>query len=90
MRAPGTLDLEKSRYADTYRRRIVSKKMRQRQPDFFRKPPSAVAAKILHALESSHPRRRYYITPAAHLGALLRRFAPDALLDYLERRAAKL
>lgn len=88
--AEEALDLESDRFGEHYRRRIVSKKKRRAEPDFFRKSPEAVAGKIRHALESARPRRRYYITPAAHLGALLRRFAPDTFLDYLARRSAKL
>jgi NAD(P)-dependent dehydrogenase (short-subunit alcohol dehydrogenase family) len=80
------LDTEQSRFGDTYDRKITRKKRQISKPDFFRKPPSAVAIKIRHALESEHPRRRYGVTPAATLVAILRRFAPDALLDAALRR----
>ena len=82
------LHAEHSRFGDTYDRKITRKKNRIPTPDFFRKPPSAVADKILHALESGRPRRRYGVTPAATLVAFLRRFAPDALLDAALRRQA--
>lgn len=80
------LDTDRSRFGDTYRNKITRKKGKRPNPDFFRKPPSAVALKIRHALESHHPRRRYPVTPAAYLTAFLRRFAPDALLDWLLAR----
>jgi NAD(P)-dependent dehydrogenase (short-subunit alcohol dehydrogenase family) len=48
----------------------------------FRRPPEAVATRIIHALESPRPRRRYRITLLAHLGAFMARFAPDGLLDF--------
>ncbi len=82
------LDAGQSRFGDTYDQKITRKKKRTPKPDFFRKPPSAVAIKIRHALESNHPRRRYGVTPAATLVAVLRRIAPDALLDAALRRQA--
>jgi len=80
------LNAEESRFGETYDRKITRKKKRKSKPNFLRRPPSEVAAKILHALESAHPRRRYGVTPAAPLVAFLRRFAPDALLDAALRR----
>ena len=47
----------------------------------FMKPPAAVAKKILHALESPNPKRRYRVTAVAHFGALMRRIASAALID---------
>ena len=75
------LDAEHSRFGDTYDRKLTRKKKSRPKANFVRKPASAVAEKILHALESKRPRRRYGVTPAATLVAFLRRFAPDALLD---------
>ncbi len=80
------LDPQSSRFGYTYERTITRKKKRRPKADFFRKPPSAVAEKIRHSLESGHPRRRYGVTPAATLVAFLRRFAPDAVLDAALRR----
>lgn len=54
-----------------------------RPTDVFRKPPEAVARKILHALESSRPRTRYPVTLAAHLGVWASRHLPPRLLDAL-------
>ena len=75
-------DLKQSHFAGYYRRNAEQpdgKKARDR----FRLPPGAVAQKILHALESAHPRRRYPVTLVTWLGALARRFMPDALVDQL-------
>jgi len=47
----------------------------------FSKPPAAVAEKILHALESSRPKRRYCVTVPAYAGAVFRRILPDAWVD---------
>ena len=76
-----------SRFNETYRRKIFRKKNRPQKPSFFVRQPIEVAHKIRHALESPRPRRRYGVTPAATLAAVLRRVAPDALLDAIQRRA---
>ena len=54
-----------------------------RKPSLFDRPPEAVAERIVHALESPKPRRRYCITAPAHFAAFARRFLPDAVLDAL-------
>ena len=53
----------------------------KRPTDVFRKPPEAVARKILHALESRRPKARYPVTGAAHLGIWASRWLPSRLLD---------
>lgn len=87
--AENDLSADASVFADTYDRRIVRKKHKVQKQNFFRRPPEAVAVKIRHALSSPRPRRRYGVTPAAGLVAVMRRIAPDALLDALLRRSLK-
>jgi NAD(P)-dependent dehydrogenase (short-subunit alcohol dehydrogenase family) len=77
-----TLDLESAANADYYRREIEKRETRTKRLNWINKSPDDVARRIVHALESQRPHRRYPITIPAHLGALLRRCAPDALLDY--------
>ncbi len=84
--AEAELDVAGSRYADHLRSEIERRKKQEKKPDGFTLGPEAVAAPIVHALESPHPRRRYCVTVAAHLGALAARFAPPALLDWVNRR----
>ncbi len=55
----------------------------QRGPQPFTLPPEAVLKKVIHALESRHPRRRYQVTVPAYLSALLERLLPTPLLDIL-------
>ncbi|KQB96246.1 oxidoreductase [Loktanella sp. 1ANDIMAR09] len=50
-------------------------------PDRFELPPSAVTRKILHALTSSRPKPRYYVTTPTYLMGFLRRVLPTRLLD---------
>ena len=84
--ASQNLDAATSRFGGTYEKKITRKRRKEQRPGFMKKPPSAVAVKIKHALESRRPRRRYGVTPAATLVAILRRIAPDALLDAALRR----
>ena len=76
-------------FGSTYERKVLRKKHKVATPDFFTRTPEEVAAKIRHALESTRPRRRYGVTPAAGLVAVLRRVAPDALLDTIGRRSLR-
>lgn len=48
--------------------------------------PQDCAEIILHAIEASHPKARYPVTPLAKWVALARRMLPDTLLDSFLRR----
>lgn len=54
-----------------------------RGPLPFTLPPEAVLKRVIHALESRHPRRRYQVTLPAYLTAWLQRLLPTPLLDWL-------
>ncbi len=47
----------------------------------FTLPATAVAEKVIHALESSHPKTRYAVTLPTHVFAWLKRLLPTAWLD---------
>jgi len=49
--------------------------------------PDAVTKKLIHALESSHPKAHYYVGYPAHVIAILRRILPDCALDWLLTKA---
>ncbi len=49
----------------------------------FTLPPEAVLKRVVHALESPSPHRRYQVTVPAYLSALLLRLLPTPLLDWL-------
>ncbi len=74
------------RYADSYRKEAARRKKQFKKVDFINRPPEDVAKKILHALESPRPKRRYVVTIPAHLGAFMSRFVPAAWLDLLMAR----
>ena len=52
-------------------------------PDNFELPASAVTQKILHALTSTNPKPRYYVTTPTYLMGTLRRLLPTRLLDWV-------
>ncbi len=49
----------------------------------FTLPAEAVAEKVVHALESSRPKIRYYVTVPTYLFAFFKRIFPDRLLDWI-------
>lgn len=55
--------------------------------DRFELPPRAVSEKIARALESDHPRARYYVTTPTYLAGALRRLLSTRALDGLVRRS---
>jgi NAD(P)-dependent dehydrogenase (short-subunit alcohol dehydrogenase family) len=56
-------------------------------PDRFELPASAVTAKLIHALESSRPKSRYYVTTPTYLMGVARRILPTSALDWLISKA---
>lgn len=79
---------KEGRFGIRYRRRMEKAKSPQDRT-FFTKPPEAVAFRIAEALESRHPHARYCVTVPAYVGAFLRRFAPDTLLDLMLAKSAR-
>ncbi len=76
-----TISRARSGFGATYAKEIERRRRQVKTPDFFTRPPEAVARKIRHALESRRPRRRYRVTPAAALVELMARFVPQAWTD---------
>ncbi|MFH0954333.1 MAG: SDR family NAD(P)-dependent oxidoreductase [Verrucomicrobiota bacterium] len=82
-RARTQMDRVDSHFADRYQRRIEGTDPERKLSRLFTQPPEAVARRILHALQSPRPKIRYAVTFPAHLLNFLRRFAPDALVDWM-------
>jgi NAD(P)-dependent dehydrogenase (short-subunit alcohol dehydrogenase family) len=55
-------------------------------PDTFELPPEAVVKKLIHAVESSSPRPRYYVTVPTHVMGVMKRILPTRALDWLLSR----
>jgi len=85
------VDAANSRFGKLFAREMERRRTRVKTPGFINKPPEAVGRKVVHALHSAWPHRRYCVTLPAYAGALLRRVAPFALLDaLLTKRVARL
>lgn len=79
-----TIDVESSPHRDAYRQRLAA--MESGGNSTFKLEPDAVAWKLVHAVESSRPKRRYHVTALTTLAALARRLLPDAGLELLLKR----
>lgn len=78
------IDIDASRHAEFYRVKWLARS--KAGPDLFELGPEAVVKKLVHALESPRPRRRYYITTPAYVAAVLTRILPDAAQDWIVAR----
>lgn len=78
------IDAGASPHAEFYR--VTWTQRREAGRDTFELGPEAVVAKLVHALESPRPRRRYYITTPAHVAAVLTRILPAAAQDWIIAR----
>jgi NAD(P)-dependent dehydrogenase (short-subunit alcohol dehydrogenase family) len=78
------VNLEGSPHRDIYRARIAA--MERGGKQVFKLGPEAVAAKLVHALESARPKPRYYVTLPSYAVALFRRLLPIRGLDAVARR----
>jgi len=78
------IDLEGSAHREIYRTRIA--RLEEGGDQTFKLGPEAVALKLVHALESRNPKRRYYVTLPTYAAALLRRILPARALDAIAAR----
>jgi NAD(P)-dependent dehydrogenase (short-subunit alcohol dehydrogenase family) len=74
-----TIDMEASPHRETYVARLAA--MEAGGKTTFKLPPEAVAAKLVHAVESPRPKARYYVTTPTYFAAALKRLLPTSLLD---------
>lgn len=74
------IDAEHSFHRDTYH--ALEQRFTQVGPVApFTLGPEAVLEKVIHALESPRPKRRYYVTKPAYFLAYCKRLLPQAVLD---------
>jgi len=76
------IDSENSRFHKSYEA-TISRLETEGPAVPFTLEPEAVAKKVLHALESNHPKSRYYVTFPTYLFAYLKRILPTCVLDKL-------
>jgi len=80
------IDAEKSAHAGKYAAmEIRLEKKGSAAP--FTLPAEAVLDKVIHALESRHPKIRYFVTVPTYLMAILKWLLPSRLFDQVLRRA---
>jgi NAD(P)-dependent dehydrogenase (short-subunit alcohol dehydrogenase family) len=79
-----TVDIGGSPHRAVYEARL--ERMRQGGNDTFKLEPEAVAAKLVHAVESARPRNRYYVTTPTYLAAFVKRIAPQGVVDWCVQR----
>jgi NAD(P)-dependent dehydrogenase (short-subunit alcohol dehydrogenase family) len=78
------IDWQSSARAQQYRDQLVPRLHAvDAKPDSFELGCEAVTAKLLHALDAAKPRAHYYVTKPTWFAALMRRFFPQALIDYI-------
>lgn len=82
-RFTATVDIDRSPHAADYRRRLEQMQAGGRVT--FKLEPDAVAAKLVHAVESRHPKRRYFVTTPTYIASAMRRFLPSSLIDRVMR-----
>lgn len=79
-----TVDIEGSAHRETYHARLAAMEAGGKQT--FKLEPDAVAAKLVHAVESARPKRRYKVTVPTYLAAAGRRLLPPPVADWLVQR----
>lgn len=78
-------NMDKSPNKERYQRIMINRENPRKGFSIFSfsLPPEAVADKILHALTSEKPRRRYYVTLPTYFFAIIKRLCPAAVIDWL-------
>ena len=82
------IDWRASARAEDYRRDFVETDNRRVAGRQNKALPSAVTAKIIHAVEAPRPRPRYRITPLAQFAYVLKRLLPTRATDAIIRRVS--
>ena len=79
------IDITRSFHKESYE--AMEQRLQKEGPAVaFTLPASAVADKVIHALEAKRPKIRYYVTFPTYLFAFLKRILPMSWLDSLLRK----
>ena len=73
-------------YSD-YKKTLDRKLGKSQKNTLFTLDPKHVANKVVHALTSDHPKRRYLITYPAYAGYVMARILPDFAVDYFMKKS---
>jgi NAD(P)-dependent dehydrogenase (short-subunit alcohol dehydrogenase family) len=80
------IDWQNSPRVEQYKEQLRHRLYVEPGKDTFELPAETVTAKLIHALESTRPRPRYYITTPTHAMGFLRRILSTRALDWLLSR----
>ena len=70
-----------------YKKTLKHKLGKSQKNKLFTLRPEHVAEKVVHALTSDRPKRRYLVTYLAHAGYIMSRVLPDFAIDYFMRKS---
>ncbi|MEM7619699.1 MAG: SDR family NAD(P)-dependent oxidoreductase [Pseudomonadota bacterium] len=79
------IDMEHSYHYEAYRKRL--EKYKNKSHSLFKLQPKAVLKKLIHAVESKHPKSRYHVTIPTYIASLSKRFLPRFMTDHLIRNS---
>lgn len=82
------IDKTRSVFRDTYTR-MENRLTKEGPAAPFTLPPEAVLDKVVHALEATRPRARYYVTFPTYLFGTLKRLLSTRALDWVLRRVSR-
>ncbi|NVK33393.1 MAG: SDR family NAD(P)-dependent oxidoreductase [Rhodobacteraceae bacterium] len=78
--------VENSPHRETYKKRRI--RMEGGEPGAFKLKPLSVAKRVIHAVEASRPKPRYYVTVPTYMLGFGKRLMSTRLLDRILVRAA--
>ncbi len=76
------IQTDRSRHKQTYQI-AINRLSKETSTTPFTLGPDAVYKRVIHALESKHPRARYYVTVPTYVVGFMKRLLPAFLLDKL-------
>lgn len=79
------IDIENSRHSVRYKSMLAALERGGKQT--FKLQPEAVAAKLVHAVESPRPKRHYYVTIPTYMAVAARRALPIKVIDWISARS---
>ncbi|MFT4960801.1 MAG: NAD(P)-dependent dehydrogenase (short-subunit alcohol dehydrogenase family) [Paracoccaceae bacterium] len=80
------MDWENSPRRADYETKLRPRMYGESKPEKFELPASAVTAKLIHAVESSNPNPRYYVTTPTYISGILRRVLSTRMIDAITSR----
>ena len=79
------IDIDRSRHSARYKGMLAALENGGKQT--FKLEPEAVAAKLLHAVESARPKAHYYVTFPTYMAVIARRTLPIKVIDWVAARS---